>query len=87
MKKYLFVVFLLVLISFSYVNAASTTVEGDVYEFRKSSNKLNLYENLSNIKTSLTDENLNALADGSLEGKSVERYTQVLKSPRGARIK
>ncbi len=62
-------------------SATTTTVEGDAYEFTKSANKLNLYENLTAIRTTLTDEDLSALADGTFKGKSTESYTQTLRSP------
>jgi hypothetical protein len=63
--------------------ASITTVEGDAYQFTKSSDKLNLWQSLSTIRATLTDEDLNALADGTLRGKTTETYSQTLKTPTG----
>ncbi|MCK5282585.1 MAG: hypothetical protein KAK00_04205 [Nanoarchaeota archaeon] len=63
--------------------SATTIIEGDAYKFEKSANKLNLYQNISDIRTTLTDADLNALADGTFKGKTAESYTQTLKAPNG----
>lgn len=63
---------------------AGTSVEGDAYEFTKSGDSLNLFQNISSIKSTLTDEDLKSLADGTFKGKTTEKYDQTLKAPQGA---
>jgi hypothetical protein len=49
-------------------SAATTTTVGDVYQFEKSSDKLNLGENMTDIRTKLSDTQLPiVLADGQLK--------------------
>src|SRR3989338_1189052 len=55
---------------------ASVSVEGDAYEFKESGDSLNLKQQLSGVVTTITDEELAALADGTFRGKSTETYTQ-----------
>jgi len=65
-------------------STTTTTVEGDAYHFDKGSNKLNFYENASTLRQTLTDADLNALADGTLKAKSTETYEQKITSAAAA---
>ncbi len=66
--------------------ASTVAVEGDVYHFKTGGDALNLYQELSGIRSVITDEDLNALADGTFRGKSTESYTQRINSPSNATI-
>lgn len=60
---------------------SGVTVEGDAFHYEKGSDKLNMYQELSTIRSTLTNEDLKALADGSFRGKNTQTYTQRIKAP------
>ncbi len=63
---------------------ASVTVTGDAKKIEESTNKLELNENLTSVRTSVIAGDLNALADGSINNEyGTFDYKQTLNLPRG----
>lgn len=64
----------------------ATFVEGDVFEFKKSSNKLEFEQQLKDIASVLTSKDLDILADKELKGKTRQKYTQKLNIAQDAKV-
>ncbi len=61
---------------------ATTQIDGDAYKIAKSSNELNLNEQLSSILSAVTKDELNALADGSVvNSQGTFTYNQYVELP------
>ncbi|MBD3164363.1 S-layer protein, partial [Candidatus Woesearchaeota archaeon] len=64
---------------------STTTVEGDAWRIASTGDDLNLYQNLTSLKSgSLGEGDLNALAAGSFNAKSTETYKQKLYVGKGS---
>lgn len=60
---------------------ATTTIEGDAWRVSESGDDLNLFQNLSTVTNIIDDNDLSALASGTLRAKNVADYSQELTLP------
>lgn len=67
--------------------AATVVVEGDAYKITESGNPLNIGEKVSDVKDTITDEELDSLADAKItNSKGTYSYNQFVDLPTDARV-